>query len=104
MHRCNLPLAKLELLTASGRWLDLIGGDFFGITMLRFNGENDARYRSRIQYRLFRQAATRQAVALAVEHLTGSQPLIFEPANPVDTGAYSNGAATEPGAAMDLVL
>jgi len=95
-------IEQTRIATATGQWLDLIGGDFFGTTLLRFNGENDARYRSRIQYRLFRHAATRQAVAHAVEHLTGSQPAIFEPANPADTGAYSNGVADEPGTGMGV--
>jgi|SRR5580698_637270 hypothetical protein len=88
----QFTVQQTRIATATGRWLDLIGGDFFGAAVLRLNGESDARYRSRIQYLLFRQAATRQAVALAVEHLTGSQPQIFEPGNPADTGAYSSSA------------
>jgi hypothetical protein len=98
----QFAVEQARLATATGQWLDLIGGDFFGTTLLRFNGESDSRYRSRIQYLLFRQAATRQAVALAVEHLTGSEPSIFEPANPADTGAYSSGASNGPGAGLGV--
>lgn len=85
---------QTRIATATGQWLDLIGGDFFGSSLLRSNAESDTQYRGRIQYLLFRQAATRQAVALAIEHLTGRQAQIFEPANPADTGAYSSGCPT----------
>jgi len=95
-------IKQTRVATATGQWLDLIGADFFGTRLLRSNGESDVRYRGRIQYLLFRQAATREAVTLAVEHLTGTQPSIFEPANPADTGAYSSMVGTGPGAAMGL--
>jgi hypothetical protein len=74
--------------TASGPWLDLVGLDFFGATLERGVGEADDAYRSRIQWALLQGAATRPAVLSAMTHLTGSSPIIFEPARAADTGAY----------------
>lgn len=79
---------QTRVTTASGVWLDRIALDFFGTTIRRLDREPDAVFRARIQYLLFRPAATRQAIALAIEHLTGAAPWIFEPSNPLDTGSY----------------
>jgi len=84
-------IAQTRLSSASDRWLDLISFDFFGDDLLRENGESDAAYRSRIQWAMLESAATRPAVIGIMNHLTGFLPVIFEPSNANDTGAYGGG-------------
>lgn len=75
--------------TATGGWLDLIAGDFFGNTLRRKANERDANYRSRILVNIFRPLSTRRALSDALVQLTGRSPIIVEPQRPHDTGAYS---------------
>lgn len=74
--------------TATDGWLDMIAYDFFGNGLPRRPGQSDDAYRAWIKVNLFREKATRKAIVLVVRELTGRDPLIIEPANPVDTGAY----------------
>jgi hypothetical protein len=80
--------SQTRISTASDSWLDLIADDFFGALLPRKPNESDSSYRLRIEAALLREAATRSAVASGLEALTGSQPVIFEPANCMDTGSY----------------
>ena len=81
-------ISQTRLATASGDWLDLIAVDYFGQKLNRKLNEPDFSYRCRIQAALFRDAATRSAVEAGLEALTGIQPVLFEPANCMDTGSY----------------
>jgi hypothetical protein len=81
-------ITQTRLGTATDNWLDLIAYDFFGNLLGRKPNESDLSYRSRIKVALLREAATRSAVSAGLQALVGSQPLIFEPANCMDAGAY----------------
>ena len=74
--------------TATDSWLDLIAYDFFGSGLSRKLNESDLNYRTRVKAALLREAATRSAVSSGLEALIGSRPVIFEPANCMDTGCY----------------
>lgn len=82
--------AKLQtrIKTATDDWLDAISTDFFGTRLLRKTGQNDTSFRNRIIVNMFRERATRNGVKLVLEDLTGRTPVIFEPQQPLDTGAY----------------
>lgn len=94
----NYVIAQTRLATATDEWLDLIAIDYFGRKLIRKTNEADFSYRDRIQAALLREAATRSAVAAGLQGLTGTQPVVFEPANCMDTGSYgaSAGAANIP--------
>jgi hypothetical protein len=81
-------ILQARLGTATDSWLDLIAYDFFGTGLPRKSSESDLNYRARIRSALLREAATRSAVSAGLEALTGTKPIIFEPANCMDTGSY----------------
>jgi hypothetical protein len=81
-------IRQTRLGTATDMWLDFISFDFFGDGLGRKSNESDLNYRTRIQAALLREAATRSAVSAGLEALVGSEPIIFEPANCMDTGSY----------------
>lgn len=87
-----IAYARLQtrIATATDGWLDLIAFDFFGRRMPRGN-RTDSLYRSAILAELFRTRAIRQAYVDVLTGLTGRVPIIFEPARPMDTGAYAPG-------------
>lgn len=89
--------AQTRIATASGVWLDIIGRDFFGLSLSRRPDEGDASYRRRIQLELFRERGTRAAVTSVLSDLTGRSPVIFEPARTTDTGGYGSAAAAATG-------
>lgn len=78
-------------------WLDIIGRDFFGLSLSRRPDEGDASYRRRIQLELFRERGTRAAVTSVLSDLTGRSPVIFEPARTTDTGGYGSAVAAATG-------
>lgn len=83
--------AKLQtrISTASDGFLDLIAGDFFGTSLPRIQGEQDASYRARIKAQLIQQKETRAGIIATLQALTGRTPILFEPWYPPDTGAYN---------------
>ncbi|HEY0183255.1 MAG TPA: hypothetical protein VGC09_10655 [Rhodopila sp.] len=95
-------VTQTRLATATDEWLDLISNDYFGGGLVRRSGELDLAYRSRIQAALLREAATRSAVSAGLTSLVGSEPVIFEPANCMDTGSYGSlaGGPSMPGTGM----
>jgi hypothetical protein len=94
-------IMQTRLGTATDEWLDLISIDYFGYRLNRKSHEPDSSYRSRIQAALLREAATRSAVSAGLADLIGTQPVIFEPANCMDTGSYSRlGASAMAGTGM----
>ncbi|MDR3532811.1 MAG: hypothetical protein P4L90_19935 [Rhodopila sp.] len=86
---------QTRITTATDKWLDLIAADYFGPKLVRKIGEGDSAFRSRIQANLLREGATRSAVTLGLQSITGVQPSIFEPANSADTGSYGTLSGTD---------
>lgn len=81
--------AQTRILTATDAWLDLISYDFFGDELPRKTGETDPAFLARIRANLFQERATRKAYTTVLKTLTGYEPVVFEPANPYDTGGMS---------------
>jgi hypothetical protein len=75
--------------TATDGFLDLISYDYFGGNLPRRSQEQDNPFRARILATLLREKVTRSGMIAALVNLTGRKPVIFEPARPADTGAYS---------------
>ncbi len=80
--------AQTRLATATDIQLDGISADSLGAALPRRQAEPDAAFRTRIQIERLRERATRPALAQALTDLTGRTPIIFEPARPLDTGAW----------------
>lgn len=80
---------QTRIATATDGFLDLISFDFFGGGLPRKLRELDSAFRTRIQSELLLERATRRGIIRALEILTGRTPAIFEPARPLDTGAYN---------------
>jgi hypothetical protein len=98
----DYAIRQTRIATASDGWLDLTAVDYFGRGLRRKINESDTAYRLRIRMALLREAATRSAVISGLEGLTGIEPIIFEPANCMDTGAYGTvvGASTSVGGGL----
>lgn len=79
-------VTQARITTASGAWLDLIAWDFFGARFLRFAGESDDAFRTRILIELIRPRLTREAIQDALESYTGYPVRIIEVWRPQDTG------------------
>lgn len=79
---------QTRIKTATDGWLDLIAGDFFGTRILRRANQTDASFRAIIIANLFRERATRKALIQVLTDLTGRAPVLIEPQQPGDTGAY----------------
>jgi hypothetical protein len=85
---------QTRISTAAAPWLDLAGQDFLGGRLQRRAQEGDDAFRARLLTAMQRQRATREALVLAVERVTGTTPWIFEPRRPADTGAWNNASAS----------
>ena len=79
---------QARIKTATEIWLDMAAADFFGGRISRRQDEGDEDFRGRIVRELFRERVTRSSVERYLVQLTGRNPIIFEPANPADTGCY----------------
>jgi hypothetical protein len=80
--------SQTRLATAQGVWLDLVALDYFGGMLTRRLHEQDDSFRVRLRRELVRERATRAAVVSAITDATGRAPIVFEPANTMDTGGY----------------
>jgi hypothetical protein len=80
---------QTRIRTATDGWLDLIAGDFFGTRIRRKANQSDASFRATIIANLFRERATRKALIEVLTELTGREPILIEPQQPGDTGAYN---------------
>ena len=84
---------QMRIQTATGQNLDLISLDYFGGNLPRkYNGqipETDLSFRNRILATLLQEKTTRYGMQNALYLLTGIQPIIFEPWNYYDCGAYN---------------
>jgi hypothetical protein len=76
---------------ATDIWLDIISKDYFRYTLPRRVNEHDDAFRLRIQKELIRERVTRKGMIDALTDLTGNIPVIFEPWNTGDTGAWDEG-------------
>lgn len=85
--------AQTRISTATEFNLDIIAWDFLGGRVLRRESQGDDSFRAAIIKEIFRPRASRPAMRDALLDLTGKEPLIFEPANPNDTGAYNHNMA-----------
>ncbi|MBO9539693.1 hypothetical protein J7643_03775 [bacterium] len=68
--------------------LAVIAKDFFGASLPPLDGESPDAYRNRIGLRLFLPGGTRDALRVALTRLLGQAPVIVEPWNPGDCGAW----------------
>ena len=80
--------AQTRISSATDAWLDLAAQDYLGRRCYRKVGETDAIYRLRIKNAILAGAATRSALVSNILALTGAIPVVFEPGNCQDTGAY----------------
>lgn len=86
-------LLQTRIATATDIWLDIASQDYLDDTLPRNSGESDAAYSIRIRAALLPQRVTRAAMRNVLTNLTGRAPVIFEPWNTGDTGAYGTGEA-----------
>jgi hypothetical protein len=80
-----------RIATSTGPFLDLIAYDFFGRLLLR-NGSTDSVFLTKIKALLFQERVTRAGMVGVITALVGTPPVIFEPWNPADAGAWDMGA------------
>jgi hypothetical protein len=98
--------AKLQsrVLTATDGWLDMIAGDFFGVSVLRKANQSDTSFRAMIIANMFRERGTRNAIVRVLTDLTGRSPTIIEPQRPADTGALGVSLGLSVGGAIGSLL
>jgi hypothetical protein len=85
--------AQSRLATAFGIYLDVWCYDFLGRNILR-NGATDAVFQAQIQATILKERVTRLGMNNAITTLTGTPPVIFEPWNTGDAGAWDVPQAT----------
>lgn len=85
--------SQTRLFTAYGVWLDLLSFDFMRRYLLR-NGMSDTLFRTVIKATVLQERVTRAGMISALTTLTRKTPLVFEPWNTNDTGAYSGPRAS----------
>ncbi|WP_143217487.1 hypothetical protein [Acetobacter malorum] len=74
----------MRLSTATGDILSIIAYDYFGDSLPRASSETDDAYRTRIQQSLVAAKNTREAIAQALQTITGEVPTIVEPTRAAD--------------------
>lgn len=82
---------QTRIATATGGWLDLIAGDFFGSSMQRRPGQDDISYRTTIRINILRERGTRAGLISVLRDITGNTPIVTEPRRALDAGAYGIG-------------
>lgn len=93
-NNLQFVIAQTRIATATGEWLDAAAQDFFAGRILRYAGQSDAAFRTRILAELLRPRGTRSALQQALQELVGQAPGLFEPTNLRDTGAYGTGSVS----------
>lgn len=79
---------QARIRTASGWVLDLIAWDFFGPDLVRYSGETDSQFRTRILANIFLPKLTRAAIQASIENLTGYPARVIEPFALSDVGFW----------------
>lgn len=77
--------------TATDVFLDIAGLDYTGTRVVRRFQESDESFKTRLLANLLPSAVTRAAMITRLRQLTGTEVEIFEPTQPMDTGAYGYG-------------
>lgn len=80
--------SQSRLATAYGVFLDIFAYDFLGRFLPR-RGLNDNTYRALVRATILQERVTRAGMINALTALNTTVPVIFEPWNSYDTGAYS---------------
>lgn len=78
---------RLQNLTENN--LDLFSQDYFGGLLPRRTDESDDNFRNRISANLLQEKATRFGMQNALFILTGIEPKLYEPWNPLDNACYN---------------
>lgn len=76
-----------RIATSTGPFLDLIAYDFLGRELLR-GSSSDVAFRALIQAMILQERVTRAGMSQVITKLTGNTPLIIEPWNTGDVGAW----------------
>ena len=82
--------AQLRVSTSSGVFVDLWSLDWLAQTLPRRPSEPDTSFIARILKEVVRTRVTRPGMAQALTDLTAQAPVIIEPWNPGDCGAWSS--------------
>lgn len=77
--------------SATDVFLDIAARDYTGTSVTRRLQESDDSFRGRLLASLLPGGATRRALIQRLILLTGHAPVVFEPTQPMDTGAYGYG-------------
>ena len=77
------------LQSSTGGWIDTWAYDFFGSFLLRNSGETDFSFINRMKSLLFAPTCTRDAIATAVQNISGLTPVLVEPWRGPDTFALN---------------
>ena len=85
--------------TATDVFLDICAREFIGPAFVRKANETDGAFRARVKANLTPERVTRHAFIKALIALTGHEPIIFEPGNPLYTGGYGAAGGMGYGAA-----
>ena len=80
--------AQTRMATVSDAFLDLAAMDYVGARVQRRPSETDSSFRERITNEVIRIRNTRQSIIIALTQLTTRPPIVYEPWNTNDTGAY----------------
>ncbi len=80
---------QMRIQTAMGENLDLIACDYFEGILSRTEGMSDDIFRNLIQCTLIEEMCTVQGMKNALFNLTGYYPVIWEPWDSSQTGAYN---------------
>lgn len=87
---------QVRIHLADGDSLDSLTKDYLGSRTTRRIGESDGSLRQRVMRDLVRDRASRRSLVDALKDITGRQAVVFEPANPRDTGGYGRSGSTVP--------
>lgn len=90
----NFMQEQSRLQTSTGLFLDLWGQDFFGTSLQRHVDETDESYRHRLLVNVLAPRVSRCSVFCGMSNLTGFDPIVIEPRNTGDCGAYSTLGST----------
>ena len=89
-----LAKAQMRLLTSVGLFIDLWSYDRLGLFIQRKTGETDAAWRARVAKEVVRIRVSRSGMYQTILDLTGFAPVIIEPWNTGDCGAWSRGVGS----------
>lgn len=89
-----LAKVQMRLLTSVGMFIDLWSYDRLGSYIQRKTGETDVVWKTRVAKEVVRIRVSRSGMYQAILDLTGNPPVIIEPWNTGDCGAWSTGVGS----------